>query len=201
MFASSTSLSLFLVRKHHYFCQGWIEGVARLILSHDSISFLCYDWHLAKHLAQTSLLQMLNVVPFLPCVGWKGGVSAGVLPSCVLYQSILYRWKVLSCLSQWVWFVCNYELVWKMCANISNDKGIPIVYVCIKIMKMAGPHGLSGPTVQSPVDVEGIKGDDPAMASSHPVLARRSKPAAAWWQSVTARVGHHSACLICHALI
>lgn len=58
-------------------------------------------------------------------------------------------------------------------------KGILTVYVCIKMMKMTGPRGLSGPTVRSPVGVEGNRGADPAMASSRPVLARQSKPTAA----------------------
>lgn len=68
----------------------------------------------------------------------------------------------------------------------------------IKMMKTAGPHGLSGPTAPPPVDVEGSKGVDPAMASCRPALARQSKPAAAWWWSVTARVRHHSTHRICH---
>ncbi len=46
-------------------------------------------------------------------------------------------------------------------------------------METAGPRGLSGLTVRSPVDVGGSKGDDPAMASCRPVPARQSKPAAA----------------------
>lgn len=67
-----------------------------------------------------------------------------------------------------------------MCAKITAfGKGTPTVYVCIKIMKMAGPRGPSGLTVRPPVDVEGSKGDDPAMASCRRVLARQSKPAAA----------------------
>lgn len=67
-----------------------------------------------------------------------------------------------------------------MSAEITNfDEGIPTVYVCIKMMKMAGLRGLSGPPVLQPVDVEGNKGADPAMASCRHVEARRSKPAAA----------------------
>lgn len=50
------------------------------------------------------------------CVGWKGGVSAGLLPSCVLHQSVLHRRTVLSPLPQWVWFNRNswfiVETVW-----------------------------------------------------------------------------------------
>lgn len=76
-------------------------------------------------------------------------------------------------------------------------KGILTVYMCIKMMKMTGPRGLSGPNVQSPVGVEGNRGADPATASSHPVLARQSKPTAACWWSATARVGRHSVCLLC----
>lgn len=95
--------------------------------------------------------------------------------------------------------VCDSDLVWKMCAKTTKfHKAILTIYVCVKMMKMAGPCGLSGPTVRSPVDVEGNRGADPAMASCRPALARQSKPAAACWRSVTARVGHHSVCLLRH---
>lgn len=93
--------------------------------------------------------------------------------------------------------------LWFRVENVCWDPHnlIPTVHVCvcvyIKIMKTAGPRGLSGPIVRSPVDVEGSRGADPATASSRPAPARQSRPAAACWWSVTARVGHHSACLIC----
>lgn len=47
------------------------------------------------------------------------------------------------------------------------------------MMKMAGPRGLSGLTVQSPVDVEDSNAVDPAMASCHHVKAHHYRPAAA----------------------
>lgn len=70
----------------------------------------------------------------------------------------------------------------KMCVLRSHSFNMTILMcICdyIKKMKMVGPPGLNGLTVPSPVDVEGSKGDDPAMASCRPVLARQFKPAAA----------------------
>lgn len=90
-----------------------------------------------------------------------------------------------------------------MCAVITKfDRGAPTVFVCVKITETAGPRGPSGRRARSPVDAAGIRGADPATASRLKTApARRSKPAAAWKRSVTARVRHHSACLICHVLI
>ena len=53
------------------------------------------------------------------------------------------------------------------------------VSMCIKITKTAGPRGLSGLTVLSPVDVEDTNEADHATASCRPVPAHRFKPAAA----------------------
>lgn len=76
------------------------------------------------------------------------------------------------------------------------------MYVCVKITETAGLRGPSGRRARSPVAAEGIRGADPATASRLKTApARRSRPAAAWRRSVTARVSHHSACLICHVLI
>lgn len=93
-------------------------------MSHDSIPVLCKDWYLAKYLAQTNMIWLKILLHWSVSsssrVGRKGGVSAGVLPSCILHQSNLYWWKVLSCLSPWVWFVCNYDLVMKMWVKWKN---------------------------------------------------------------------------------
>lgn len=90
----------------------------------------------------------------------------------------------------------------EMCPQTTEwNTSILTVYVCIKMTKMAGPCGRSGLTVPSPVDEEGNRGDDPATASCRPVLAHQSKPAAAWWQSVSARVWHHSVHLPSHVVI
>lgn len=67
-----------------------------------------------------------------------------------------------------------------MLRSHSFNTSIPTcMCVYIKKMKMVGPPGLSGLTVQSPVDVEGSKEGDPATASCLPVPARQFKPAAA----------------------
>ncbi|TMS21884.1 hypothetical protein E3U43_012149 [Larimichthys crocea] len=93
-------------------------------------------------------------------------VSSGRLTAVPPVLARMERWCVSRCLAL-------------LCPVSIHPLSMESAVLSVSIMKMAGPHGLSGPTVRSPVDVEGIKGDDPAMASSHPVLARRSKPAAA----------------------
>lgn len=80
--------------------------------------------------------------------------------------------------------VANHDLELKTCVKIKVNFLLKYtknayVYMILKTMRTGGPRGLSGPTAQSPVDAEVSRGADPATASSQPVLARRSKPAAA----------------------
>lgn len=178
------SRSVSFYKEPLFFCRGWVEGLAWLVMTHDSIPFLCENWHSAKHLDSMKWYCYKNLnVSTLVCLARmeRWFVNRCRVPLCPASIHLLLMEVVVPSVSVSIIFL---QLGFCVCMDVKinnfNKNTTHVFCLCIiKIMKMAGPHGLSGPTAPPPVDVGGSKGADPAMASCHPALARRSKPAAA----------------------